>query len=162
MLSDKMQNAINQQIRHELYSSYLYLAMSVYCDGIHLPGFAHWLKMQADEERSHALKLVEYVGDRGGQVVFYGLDQPPHQYKSPLDVFEQVLAHEKKVTAMIHDLYGVAVAENDTATQIELQWFIKEQVEEEKNASMIVEQLKMIGEHRAILFSVDRHLASRS
>lgn len=161
MISETMQTAINEQIKHELYSSYLYLAMAVYFDDIHLPGFAHWLKVQTDEERSHALKLVEYVNDRGGKVVFYGLDQPQSEYKSPLDAFQLVLAHEQKVTGLIHKLYGVAVKENDVATQIELQWYIKEQVEEEKNATLIVEQLKMIGDQRSILFAMDRHLASR-
>jgi ferritin len=161
MLNENVQKALNEQIRHELYSSYLYLAMSNYFEGIHLPGFAHWLKVQSAEEHEHAMKFVEYVNDRGGRVVFYGLDQPPSEYKSPLDVFQQVLAHEQKVTGMIHALYATATRENDTATQIELQWFVKEQVEEEKNADLIVEQLKMLGENRMMLFSVDRHLGTR-
>jgi ferritin len=161
MLNENVQKALNEQIRHELYSSYLYLAMSNYFDVIHLPGFAHWLKVQSEEEHGHALKLIEYVNDRGGRVAFFGLDQPPSEYKSPLDVFQLVMAHEQKVTGMIHALYATATAENDTATQIELQWFIKEQVEEEKNADLIVGQLKMIGDQRAILFSMDRHLGSR-
>lgn len=161
MLSETMLNALNEQIRHELYSSYLYLAMSNYFEDIHLPGFAHWLKVQTDEERSHAMKLIEYVNDQKGHVVFYGLDQPPSDFKSPLDVFQQVMTHEQKVTGLILKLYQTAIQAGDIATQIELQWFVKEQVEEEKNADLIVQQLKMIGEQRAVLFAMDRHLAER-
>jgi len=161
MIGQKMEQAINEQIKHELYSSYLYLAMANYFEQIHLPGFAHWMSVQAEEERGHAMKFVEHLNDRGGKVVFQALDQPPSEFKGPLDVFQQVQAHEEKVTSLIHALYDTAVQENDKPAQVLLHWFINEQVEEEKNVDLIVHQLKMIGDHPSALFMVDRHLASR-
>ena len=161
MIGQNMQKAINDQIKYELDSSYLYLAMASYFETIHLPGFAHWMKVQSDEERDHAMKFVEHLTDRGGRVVFQALDQPPSEFKGPGDVFQQVQAHEQKVSGLIDGLYDLAVKEDDKPAQVLLQWFISEQVEEEKNADLIVQQLKMIGDQRSALFFVDRHLASR-
>jgi ferritin len=161
MLSTTLQDGINKQIQHEIQSAYLYLAMSSYCESINLPGFARWLRVQWDEELQHSLKLYDYVYARGGRVVLEAIEKPPVEYGTPMKIFQQVLAHEEKVTALINQLYGQAQKENDYATQIELQWFVKEQVEEEKNAAEIIEQLKMIGEGGPSLIMMDRHLGSR-
>lgn len=161
MLSKTLQEAINEQLKNELYSGYLYLSMSAYCEAINLPGFAHWMRLQSQEEVSHAMKFFDYLNDRDSHVVLQAIDQPPTDFKSPLDIFQRALEHEQKVTAMIHQLYELAVKENDYPTQVELQWFITEQVEEEKTASDIVEQLKMVGDHTPGLLMLDRQLAAR-
>jgi ferritin len=160
-LGKKMQDALNAQIKEELFSSYIYLSMSAYCEASNLPGFAHWMRVQSQEELEHAMKFYEFINDRGGRVVFQALDQPPVEFKSPTDVFEQTLAHEHYITGKIHDLYALAADEKDYAGQILLQWFVEEQVEEEKNASEILAMLKMIGDKGQGLIMLDRHLASR-
>jgi len=161
VLSQTLQDALNSHINKELYSSYYYLAMSAYCDTINLSGFAHWLRRQSYEEYGHGMKIFGYVSDRGGRVTLKAIDQPPVDFQSAVDVFEKVLEHEKVVTAGINELYAKAVEEKDYATQAFLQWFISEQVEEEKTASEIVEQVKMVGGHPNGLMMMDRHLASR-
>ena len=161
MISPTVQNAINDQIKHEFYSSYLYLAMSAYFETLSLPGFASWMRVQSQEEHEHAMKFFDFLNDRGGTVELQALDQPPGEFQSPLDVFEQSLGHERKVTALINKLYELALKENDYATQTLLQWFITEQVEEEKNAGQIVEQLKMTGGEPSALLLLDRELAGR-
>ena len=161
MLSKSMQDALNEQIKNEIQSAYIYLAMAQHCESVNLHGFAHWLTQQWNEEMSHAMKFVDYVNDRGGRVVLGAIEKPQAEYASPLAVFKAVLAHEQKVTGMINKLYALALKENDYASQVELQWFIKEQVEEEKNAIEIIEQLKMIGDSGTPLIMLDRHLASR-
>jgi ferritin len=153
-----MQKALNGQIQKEFASSYLYLAMAAYCETKNLPGMATWLKVQAQEEWGHGMKIYEYIVDRGGTVTLQSLEQPPAEFGSPVDVFKGVLEHEQKITAALNDLYAAAVKENDYATQIMLQWFISEQVEEEKNASDILELLKMAGEHVIVL---DHRLGKR-
>ncbi len=162
MLSKAMQDAINSQVKNELYSAYLYLSMSAYCEGINLPGFAHWMRIQFQEETSNALKLIAHVYDRGGKTVLQAIEQPPAEFKSPVDVFEKTLEHEKKVTATIHNLYGLAVKEADYAAQALLLWFVNEQVEEEKTAHQILEQIKMIPEKGGALLFIDKHLGSRA
>src|SRR5687768_16066736 len=134
MLAQGVQDAINQQIKHEFFSAYVYLSMSAYFESTNLPGFATWMRSQAQEEVTHGMKLFDFINDRGGRVVLHPIDGPPTDFKSPLEVFEQALKHEQAVTAMIHKLYEVAFKANDFATQVELQWFITEQVEEEKTA----------------------------
>lgn len=161
MVNKNMQDAINEQIKHELSSAYLYLAMSAFCGSINLPGFAKWLRVQWEEEQSHAMRLFDYLNVRGGRAVLQAIDRPPTEFKSPLEIFQQVLTHEQKVTSLINRLYDLALKENDYAAQVELQWFIKEQVEEEKNAADIVEQLKMIGENTSALMMLDRQLSAR-
>jgi ferritin len=161
MLSKALQDAFNEQIKNELYSAYLYLSMSAYFERVNMPGFAHWMRVQSQEEVSHAMKFFKHVNDRGSYVVLKAIDQPPAEFKSPLDIFQQALEHEQKVTAMINHLYDMAVKENDYPAQVELQWFVTEQVEEEKSASDIVEQLKMIGEHSPSLIMLDRQLGAR-
>lgn len=162
MISTTMQAAINQQIAHEFYSSYLYLAMSAYFETLSLPGFARWMRLQSDEEREHAMKFYDYLNDRGGAVELGALAQPPGEFQSPLDVFQQALEHERKVTSLIHQLNALALKEDDYATQAQLQWFITEQVEEEKNASQVIEQLKMTGGQPSALFVLDRELGARA
>jgi len=162
MLSKQMQEALNEQIRHEINSAYLYLSMSMHSSSAGLQGFALWLRLQWQEELEHAMKLAGILHDRGGRVTLQAVDKPPAEYKSPLDIFQQVLAHEQKVTALINRLYEAALKENDYATQVEVQWFIKEQIEEEKNAATILDQLKMAGESAAMLMMVDRSLAARA
>ena len=161
MLSQTIQDAMNEQIKNELYSAYLYLSMSAYCESINLAGFAHWMRMQEQEERIHALKFFDFVNERGGRVVLQAIDQPPAEFRSPLDILEKTLEHEQNVTAMINDLYTLAVQEKDYASQIFLQWFVTEQVEEENSASQIVETLKMIGDNRQALLMLDRELGGR-
>ena len=161
MLSTSLHKAINEQIKHELNSAYLYLSMSAYCDTLNLSGCAGWLRMQWQEEVGHAMKLFDMISSRGGRVTLQALDQPPSEFKSVHDIFERVLAHEKKVTGLINGLYGVAVKENDYAAQAQLQWFVTEQVEEEQTASTIVAQLEMIGDSGAALMMLDRQLGSR-
>ncbi len=161
MLSKTLQKALNEQIQKEFYSSYLYLSMAAYAESMNLPGFAHWLKLQQQEEHGHAMKLYKYVNERGGRVELLGIDQPPVEFKSPTALFEEVLQHEQYITESINKLYEKALKENDYATQVMLQWFISEQVEEEATASEILETLKMAGEKGQSLLMLDRQLARR-
>jgi ferritin len=156
-----MQAAINEQINKEIYSAYLYLAMSAHFESVNLPGFANWTRVQFQEEMSHALKFFDYVHARGGQALLQAIAQPETTWKSALEVFNQIYAHEQFVTASIHKLYEVALKEKDYAAQIMLQWFINEQVEEEQNASEIVEQLKLIDAHGTAVLMLDHRLGKR-
>jgi len=161
MLNTKIQDAINEQINKELYSAYLYLAMAAYFDANNLPGFAHWMRAQYREETGHAMKFYHYVNERGGRVVLKAIDEPQAEFGSPLKAFEQTLEHEQFVTSLITKLYELALTEKDYATQSLLKWYIDEQVEEEANASYIVETLKMVGEKGNGLILLDRQLAQR-
>lgn len=162
MFSQVMQNALNEQVKHEFYSAYVYLSMSAYCDSIDLAGCAHWLRLQANEEVAHAMKLFHFVNDRGGRIILETIDQPPIEFQSPLAVFEQALEHERKVTASIHRIYDIATKESDYPTQVMLHWFIEEQVEEEKSAGDIVGLLKLSGGEGPALIMLDRQLAARA
>jgi len=162
MLSKKLQDALNQQINHELYSSYLYLAMSAHFESVNLPGFARWMKVQSEEENEHGMKFFHYVYERGGKVVLEAIAKPPADYKTPIDVMKKVLEHEKKVTGTIEALYELALKEKDYAAQVMLHWFIKEQVEEEKNATDIIEMLKTIGDAPAGLAMLDSRVGARA
>ena len=162
MLSKTLQDAINEQMKNEIESAYLYLAMSAHCESKNLPGIATWLRIQWQEELSHAMKLFTYVNARGGRAILKAIDQPPTDYASPHEIFKQVLKHEQKVTAMINKLYETATKEGDYATQIELQWFITEQVEEEKNATDILNLLEMVGDSGISLMMLDRQLGARA
>ncbi len=161
MISKKIEDALNKQINAELFSSYLYRAMEAYFLDCNLKGFAHWMHVQADEEHTHAMKFFDYINDRNGRVVLTEIAMPPKEWKSPLDAFEAAYAHEQKVTSMINGLVDLARQENDYATQIMLQWFVTEQVEEEANASEIVEKLKLIKDSAQGLFMMDAHLGQR-
>jgi len=161
MISKKMAVALNEQIGHELFSSNLYLSMSAWAEDANLPGFGKWLRAQAEEERTHAMKFFDYVLDQGEKPVIPAFEKPADKFASILDVFRQVLEHEKKVTALIHKLQALAVKENDWATQAELAWFIKEQVEEEKNASLLVAHLEMVGDKSAAILNLDHQAGKR-
>ncbi len=161
MFSRKVQDAMNDQIQRELESAYIYLAMAAYFDSVNLPGFAHWMKVQFQEEQAHAFKFYDFVNDRGGQVLLQAIGQPPVKFQSPLDAFEKALAHEEKITGHINDLYALATEEKDIASQNLLQWFVEEQVEEEKNAGDIVDMLKKIGDSYHALIMLDRELGQR-
>ena len=161
MLNKKVQDAINEQIKNELYSAYLYLAMSAWCEAQTLKGGANWMRFQAGEEYGHAMKFYEFIHDRGGRVVLQALDKPPSEFKSLLDVFQQSLAHEQKVTALINKLYELALKENDYPTQTLLQWYINEQVEEEKNATEIVHKLTNARDSYGSLMFIDHQLEKR-
>ena len=162
MLNKTIQDAMNEQIKNELYSAYLYLSMSAYCESINLPGCASWMRMQEQEEKIHAMKLFDFVHERGGRVVLQAIDQPPSEFGPPLAVFEKTLEHEQKVTGLINNLYALAVEEKDYASQIFLQWFVTEQIEEENSVSQVIEQLKMIGDSRQGLLMLDRDLGGRA
>lgn len=162
MLSKTIQKAFDTQIKNELESAYLYLAMSSYCIGENFIGFSKWLRMQAQEELGHGMKLFDYVHSRGGQATLQEIEKPYAEFKNILEVFKIVLEHEQKVTGLIHKLYEMVTKENDYASQIELQWFVTEQVEEEQTATTIVEQLRMIGDNKAALFMMDKEMAGRS
>jgi ferritin len=161
MLKKSMEEALNKQLNAELYSSYLYLAMSAYFETIPFRGFARWLRIQSKEELSHAMKFYDYIIEAGGTVSLAKIDGPKASWKSPLDAFTNVLEHEKKVTGMINGLMDAAVKDRDYATQQFLTWFVKEQVEEEANASEIVAQVTMTGDVNGHLFWLDHHLGKR-
>jgi ferritin len=160
-IGTKMQDAINRQIREELASAYIYLGMSAYLESLSLPGFAHWMRVQSQEELAHALKFFDHVVERGGRVALEGIETPPLQYAGPADVFEKALAHERYITNCINDLYGLAMGEKEYGSLGLLQWFVDEQVEEEAHASQIVETLRRIGDKGQALVMLDRQLAAR-
>jgi ferritin len=160
-LEQTIQDALNEQITREFFSSNLYLSMSAYCDNLSLPGFAHWLRLQADEERQHGLKIYDHILERHGQVQLGSVDQPPTDFPSVLGVFQQALEHEQQVSSMFQQLYRQAQDAQDYTTQAFLQWFLMEQVEEEKTASEIVDWLTMVGDNRDALVLLDRELVQR-
>ena len=161
MLSEKMLKALNKQLNAELYSSYLYLSMSAYFQSINLSGFANWMRVQAMEEMTHAMKIYDFVNERGARVILQKVDEPPSEWSSPLAAFQQAYQHEQKVTGMINKLVNLAVEEGDHATNIFLQWFVSEQVEEEASADEIVQKLKLVGDDGGGIFMIDRELAQR-
>lgn len=161
MITDKMTAAINGQINAEIYSAYLYYSMSAYFESISMAGFAHWMEMQAKEEMYHSSKLVGYLHERGGRVILEAIDKPQTEWQSPLNVVEDVLAHEQKVTGLINDLMDIAQAEHDHASGIYLQWFVLEQVEEEANVGAILGKMKMIDKDSSGLFALDQEMGQR-
>ena len=161
MLNEKIQIEMNNQIQRELESAYIYLSMAAYFDSLTLPGFAQWMKIQFQEEQAHALKFYDFINDRGANVMLQPIGQPPVEFQSALDAFEKAFAHEQKITGHINDLYALATEEKDYASQMFLQWFVDEQVEEEKNAKDIVDMLKMISNNAHALLMLDRELGQR-
>ena len=161
MISKTMSDAINKQINAELYSSYLYLSMAAYFESINLPGAAHWMNIQVQEELGHAVKLFNFVNERRGRVVLTGIEGPPSKWDSPMVAFEAVLEHEQKVTALINNLADLAVTEKDHASGIFLQWFVTEQVEEESSADAIIQKMKLAGDAPGALLMLDQELAAR-
>jgi len=161
MLSKKMTDALNAQINKEMYSAYLYMAMSAYSDFQGLRGFAQWFSVQYEEEMSHAMRIYHYIQEQGAQVVLRAIEEPPKSFGKPLEMFEKTLEHEKYITKSINALVDLAIAEKDHATQIFLQWFVTEQVEEEANDNEIIDRLKMVGDQGNGLFMIDRELGVR-
>ena len=161
MLDAKMEKALNDQIVAEMYSAYLYLSMAAYLDGEGLGGFAKWMRAQFQEEQAHALKMFNYVGERGGRVHLGAIEAPPSEWDSPLAVFEATLAHEQMVTGLINKLVDLALELSDHATDNFLRWFVTEQVEEEDTADSIRQQLKLVGSNGQGLLMLDRELGAR-
>lgn len=156
-----MQDAINDQIQAEFESAYLYLALSARMEQLHLKGFAHWLRLQWEEETQHALKLYDYLLQRDGVVQLKALPTPVYTAKTPLEIFELVLAHEQYITRRINDLYALSGEERDYASQTLLQWYVSEQMEEEEAARDIIDDLRLVGDAGASLFLLDRELGQR-
>ena len=162
MFSKAIHDVMNKQINHELFSSYLYLSMAAHFEKEGLPGFAKWMIAQSDEEREHAMKFYEYIYDRGGSVVLEAIAKPQAEFKKPLDVMMQVLEHERKVTALITSIYELALKENDYPSQVMLQWFVTEQVEEEKAAAQVIDRLKKVGDAPSMLLMLDAQMGARA
>ncbi|MBN2103109.1 ferritin [bacterium] len=162
MLGNKMAVALNAQINKEMYSAYLYMAMSAYSEERGLSGFANWFMVQYKEEMTHAMKIYHYLQEQGAKINLKAIEEPPSDFQSPLEMFKKTLVHEQFVTKSINELVDLAISENDHATQIFLQWFVTEQVEEEANDQEIIGKLEMIGDNPGALFMMDRELGSRT
>ena len=161
MLNKEMEKALNAQVNAEMYSAYLYLSMSAYFQSKSLGGFASWMSVQAQEEMVHAMKLYDFINERGGRVILELIEAPPTEWDSPLATMEAVYEHEQKVTGLINELVELALEKHDHATNIFLQWFVSEQVEEEDSANDVVEKIKLMGDARGGLFMLDRELGQR-
>jgi len=161
MISQKLQDAYNQQINRELFSEYLYLSMAAYFNSVGLKGFENFFLVQVQEERAHAMKMYQFVNERGGRVYLKAIEAPKTDFKSALDVFEMAHDHEKLVTSLINALMDLAIKENDHAARIHLNWFVEEQVEEESSMETIVNKLKLIGGEGHGLLMLDNELAQR-
>lgn len=160
-LSDSLCDTINDQIGIEMSSAYYYLNLSTQCAARNLHGSAHWLKQQWTEELGHAMKLIDYVLERGNEVRLSSLDKPQYDFTSLTALFQAVLEHEQSVTASINALYQSATEEKDYAAQTFIQWYVTEQVEEENSAQDVVDTLRMVGDEGAALLMVDRQLGRR-
>ena len=161
MINKTMQDAMNEQINKEFFSSYLYLSMAAHFEEKNLAGFAHWMRIQEAEEREHAMKFYNFILERGGKVALKALEAPKTEWKSSLELFEEAAAHEAMITASINALYELAMKEKDYPALTMLQWFITEQVEEEKNAADIVANLKLIEDRGTAVLMLDHRLAKR-
>ena len=161
MLGEKMLDALNKQVNNEMYSAYLYMSMSAYSTYIGLKGFANWFMVQYQEEMVHAMKIYNYTNDQGGQVKLMAIVQPPTEFASPRDMFVKTLEHEKFITKCINDLVDLAMEEKDHATNIFLQWFVTEQIEEEANDNEVISKFKLVGESGNALLMIDKELAAR-
>ncbi len=161
MISPKMQNAFNEQINKEMASAHLYLSMAAYFENTGLPGAAKWMYIQAGEENEHAMKLFAHLIDRGGKVALGAIPAPQQVWSGAMEAFKAVYDHEQFITKSIHDLYETALQEKDYAAQILLQWFINEQVEEEKNSSAVIDSMKRIEAHETAVLQLDHQLGKR-
>ena len=160
-MNKKLLDEMNIQVNKEMYSGYLYLAMAAHFEEKNLPGFAHWMTIQAGEELEHAMKFFKFLNEIGGKIILEAIEKPDSEFGNPQKVFKQVLEHEQYVTSLIHLLYKLAVETNEFPTQMFLQWFVNEQVEEEKNATEILENLKLAGESGNSILMLDRALNQR-
>jgi len=161
MLSKKLELELNKQVNAEFFSAYLYLSMSAFLASKNLSGFSNWMKVQFEEEQFHALKLYQYIFDRGGKIELEKIEKPKTEWANIINVFEEVLAHEEKITSLINNLVDLAIQEKDHATVNMLQWFVEEQVEEEANASDLLGQLKLIQGKGSGLYMIDKELKQR-
>ncbi len=161
MISKSMEGALNAQINAEMYSAYLYLSMAADFEDKNLTGFAHWMYLQAQEEFGHASRFYNYVNEQQGKIVLKAIDAPQIEWTNPVDVFDTVYKHEQHVTSLINNLISLAMEEKDFASNIFLQWFVTEQVEEESNAATTLAKLKMIGDNIQGLFMMDQELSQR-
>lgn len=161
-MNEKVYKALNEQIRHEFYSSFLYLSIASYFENIPLDGFAAWFRKQAAEEHEHGMKIYHYINDRSKQVEIPAIEKAPVKFHSIQEIMEMALAHEQKVTHWIYEIYELALAEKDHATHVFLQWYINEQVEEEKNAQDNLDQIKLIGDDKAGLLVLDQNFAKKA
>lgn len=161
-MNQRVEKALNEQVNAELYSAYLYLSMAAYCESQNFSGFANWMKVQAQEELFHATKMFDYIHERGGKALLTAIEGPKTNWQNITAVFEEVYAHEQKVTALIHNLVGIAREEKDYATEQFLQWYVSEQVEEEDSASTLLEEIKMVGDKGNGIFMLNREAGSRS
>ncbi len=163
MIKDNVRDAINQQMNREFYSSFLYLAMAAYFESVNLKGFSKWMQEQAKEEHAHGMKFFDYLVDQGARISIPATEAPPAEWATPLEAFEHTLAHEQKVTGLINDLMELAMSEMDHATALMLQWFVKEQVEEEANATEIVFKMKLASAEKGavLLYLLDQDLGKR-
>ena len=162
MLTKKMEKALNEQLNAELYSAYLYLAMSAWFESQNLPGLAGWMRIQHREETSHAMKFFKFVAERRGRVTLSAIEEPAKEWKSPLAAFEAAFEHEQYITGRIGDLVNLASAEKDHATSTFLQWFVNEQVEEESSVDSIIQKLKMAEKAPAAMLMLDQVLGQRT
>ena len=162
MISEKLEKAFNVQINKEFYSEYLYLSMQAYFERLNLKGFVNWMSVQVQEERAHAMGMFDYLNQRGGSVILEAIEKPEVDWKSPLDVFENLLKHEEYVTASINELMDAAEDVKDRAAMSFLNWYLKEQVEEEDNAGQVLATLKLIGDDKKALLMLDKELAART
>ena len=161
MINQKVRDIMNEQIKWELYSSYLYLAMAAYFDSQGLDGMGQWMRAQAQEEVLHAMKFFNHIKDRDGRVELLAIDQPPSGWSSPAEVFKVAYEHEQKVTGLINNIMKVAQEENDFAAMPMLHWFVDEQIEEEASTSKVAQELKRIGDSGDGIIMLDRELGTR-
>lgn len=161
MLNKTMEKALNEQIQAELYSEYLYLAMSAYFQDQNLTGFAHWMRVQAREEDIHAMKIFQYIIEQSGHPRVMSLDQPPRDYKSAEDIFKAALKHEQYITKRINNLVDLAQKEKDKATESFLQWYVDEQVEEENSVDKVIKQLALVKGDGPGLWMLDQEMGTR-
>jgi ferritin len=161
IMNAKIEKAFNKQINEELYSAYLYLAMSAHFEAENLKGMANWMRVQAQEEMTHAMKFYQFIFDRDGKVTLTEIKAPKGSWKSPQEAFEGALSHEKKISSLIHGLVDLSLKESDHAANTFLQWFVNEQVEEEASAKEIVDKLKFAGDNKVTLFMMDSELGQR-
>jgi ferritin len=161
-MDPKVRQLINEQIVHELYASHLYLAVAAHFESQNYGGFAQWMRLQSEEEREHAMKLFEYLVERGEKIELGQIDEPPVDFGTPLEAFRAALGHEQKVTGLINGIYEAAVAAKDYPTQVMLQWFIEEQVEEEDVTGSAVDRLEMAGDNNAALMFLDADFGKRT
>jgi ferritin len=162
MIGEKMRNAINQQIKHELESSYLYLAMEAYFHAKGLDGMAQWMRVQVQEELTHAGRFFDHVVNRDGQVELKNLEILQTTWDSPLAAFSAAYKHEQFITGKINDLVKLALEEKDFAANTMLQWFVTEQMEEEQNTSKVAQDLEIVGDNGHGLLMLDRELGART